>query len=88
MTDPAPKKTIIPVLGAAPDGTLGIAELEVPAPLPAPLPAPPSSALADREYALEIRRGLLIIMRATMRRFRVTWKDFLPPGMAVIEVGE
>jgi len=84
MTDPAPKKVIIPVLGAAPDGTLGIAELEV----PVPPPAPPSSALADREYALEIRRGLLIIMRATMRRFRLTWKDFLPPGMAVIEVGE
>lgn len=60
----------------------------LPAAVVAPPPAPPSSALADREFVLEVRRGFLIIARATMKRFRVTWKDFLPPGMAVIEVGE
>lgn len=49
-----------------------------------PVPAAPSP-LADREFALEIRRGLLIIMRAVMRRYRMTWADFLPKGMAVIE---
>ncbi len=48
-------------------------------------PPAPSSALADREFALEIRKGLLIIMRACMRRFKLTWADFLPNGMAVVE---
>lgn len=51
----------------------------------APAVPPLSSGVADREFALEIRRGLLIIMRACMRRFRMTWADFLPQGMAVIE---
>lgn len=68
----------------SPPYTVGkIAQLSTATPPAAP-PAP-SSALADREFALEIRKGLLIIMRACMRRFKLTWADFLPNGMAVVE---
>lgn len=63
--------------------------MDMPAPAVAASPAPaPSSAVADREFALEMRRGLIIIMRACMRRFHLTWSDFLPKGMAVVEIGE
>lgn len=60
-------------------------------PAPSPVVSPPLPAqvrIADHEYWLEVRKGLLIIMRATMRRFGLTWADFLPKGMAVVEQGE
>mgnify|MGYP001561621181 CR=1 FL=1 len=34
--------------------------------------------MTDREFYLEIRKGLLIIMRAMMRKYGLTWLDFLP----------
>ena len=34
--------------------------------------------MTDAEFISEVRRGLLMIMRAFMRRFGLTWVDFLP----------
>ena len=48
-----------------------------------PAPPPNPTALADREFTLEVRKGLLIIMRAVMRRYHMGWADFLPRGMVV-----
>lgn len=33
---------------------------------------------SDREFVTEIRRGLIIIMRAMIRRYHLAWLDFLP----------
>ena len=34
--------------------------------------------MTDREFIIEIKRGLTIIMRAMMRRYGLAWLDFLP----------
>mgnify|MGYP001615480638 FL=1 len=34
--------------------------------------------MTDQELISEIRRGLITIMRALMRRFGLAWADFLP----------
>ncbi len=34
--------------------------------------------MTDQEYITEIRRGLIIIMRAMMRRYGLSWADFQP----------
>ena len=34
--------------------------------------------MTDREFILEIRKGLIIIMRAMIRRYALAWLDFLP----------
>lgn len=34
--------------------------------------------MTDREFYLEIRKGLLIIMRAMMRKYGLSWVDFQP----------
>jgi len=34
--------------------------------------------VTDREFVLEIRHGLIIIMRACIKRYAMAWRDFLP----------
>ena len=34
--------------------------------------------MSDQELIAEIRRGLITIMRALMRRFGLAWADFMP----------
>ena len=34
--------------------------------------------MTDQEFTREIRRGLIIIMRAVMMRYGLAWTDFLP----------
>jgi hypothetical protein len=33
---------------------------------------------ADREMVRDIRRGMITIMRALMKRYGLSWADFLP----------
>lgn len=39
--------------------------------------------MSDREFTVEIRRALIIIMRACVRRFGMSWMDFLPESVTV-----
>jgi hypothetical protein len=39
--------------------------------------------MTDHEFYQELRRGLLLVMRAVMRRYGVSWADFLPTGTVV-----
>lgn len=34
--------------------------------------------MTDHEFVIEIKRGLGIIMRAMVRRYALSWLDFLP----------
>lgn len=34
--------------------------------------------MTEQELRTEIRRGLLIIIRALMKRYSMTWLDFIP----------
>lgn len=34
--------------------------------------------MTDREFIVELRRGLIIIMRAMVLRFGLAWADLLP----------
>lgn len=34
--------------------------------------------MTEQELRTEIRRGLLIIIRALMKRYAMTWLDFIP----------
>lgn len=36
--------------------------------------------MTDREYIVELRRGIGIIIRATVRRYGLAYTDFLPAG--------
>jgi hypothetical protein len=38
--------------------------------------------VTDREFFIEVRKGLMIVMRAMMRRFGLSWLDFLPKELA------
>lgn len=46
--------------------------------------------MTDREYLVELRRGIGIIIRATVRRYTLSYADFLPrderPTVRVVEV--
>lgn len=35
--------------------------------------------MTDREFYIEIRHAVIIIIRAMMRRYGLTWLDFFPP---------
>ena len=41
--------------------------------------------MTDREFFLEVRKGLIIIMRAMMRRFGYSWLDFMPQEVSAID---
>lgn len=34
--------------------------------------------MSDREFIVEIKRGISIILRAMIRRYGLAWADFLP----------
>ena len=34
--------------------------------------------ISDKEFRDEIRKGLIIIMRAMIRKYHMAWLDFLP----------
>lgn len=34
--------------------------------------------MTDAEFIAEVRRGLITIMRAVIRRYGLSWADFLP----------
>lgn len=34
--------------------------------------------MTDQEFIAEIRRGLITIMRAVIRKYGLSWLDFLP----------
>lgn len=34
--------------------------------------------MTDAEFLAELRRGLLLILRAVMKRYGLTWRDLLP----------
>jgi hypothetical protein len=34
--------------------------------------------MSDKEFIFEIRRGLICIMRAMLRKYSLTWLDFFP----------
>lgn len=34
--------------------------------------------MSDREFTIEVRRAVIIIMRACVRRFGMAWLDFMP----------
>ena len=34
--------------------------------------------MSDREFIVEIKRGVVIILRAMIRRYGLSWLDFLP----------
>lgn len=38
--------------------------------------------MTDREFVIEIRHGLIIIMRACIKRYAMAWRDFLPSDVA------
>jgi hypothetical protein len=38
--------------------------------------------MTDREFIIEIRHGLIIIMRACIKRYAMAWRDFLPADIA------
>jgi len=38
--------------------------------------------VTDREFITEIRHGLIIIMRACIKRYAMAWRDFLPSDVA------
>ena len=38
----------------------------------------PALDINDKEFNDEIRRGLIIIMRAMIRKYHLSWVDFLP----------
>jgi len=40
--------------------------------------------MTDREFIIEIRHGLIIIMRAVMRRYGLSWLDFLPRDVVTV----
>jgi hypothetical protein len=39
--------------------------------------------MTDAEFLTEVRRGLMLIMRAVMKRYGLTWRDFAPREYAV-----
>ncbi len=43
--------------------------------------------MSDREFIVELRRGLMIIMRALVRRYGLSWADFLPREQTVTFIG-
>jgi hypothetical protein len=38
----------------------------------------PAPDISDKEFYDEVRRGLLIVIGAMLRKYRLTWMDFLP----------
>ena len=42
---------------------------------------------ADREFFREFRRAMIILARAAIKRFGVSWDDFLPRDVAVLPQG-
>ena len=42
--------------------------------------------MTDAEFVGELRRGLLLIMRAIMKRYHLSWADFLPRDVTVTPV--
>jgi hypothetical protein len=42
-------------------------------------------AMTDREFIAEVRRGLICIMRAVMRKYGLGWLDFLPKEVAAFK---
>jgi hypothetical protein len=38
----------------------------------------PVADISDKEFYDEVRRGLIIVIGAILRKYRLTWIDFLP----------
>ena len=41
--------------------------------------------MTNDEFIAEIRRGLITIMRAMMRKYRMKWLDFFPKDPIIFE---
>jgi hypothetical protein len=41
--------------------------------------------MSDQEFISEIRRGLITIMRACVKRYGVTWESFLPAAEKMVK---
>ena len=39
--------------------------------------------MTDREFVTELRRALIIIMRALVKKYGLAWADLLPDGVVL-----